>query len=89
MMDSNLDKLKGLREDYKLVFDSPEGKRVLADLEKTGYYNTTTFVANDAMATVFNEGLRAFILHIKTIKDMDLESLERIANAIQKGGTNG
>ena len=84
MMDSNLDKLKGLREDYKLVFDSPEGKRVLADLEKTGYYNTTTFVANDAMATVFNEGLRAFILHIKTIKDMDLEQLEKIASAIQK-----
>ena len=84
MMDSNLDKLKGLREDYKLVFDSPEGKRVLADLEKTGYYNTTTFVPNDAMATVFNEGLRAFILHIKTIKDMDLEQLEKIASAIQK-----
>jgi len=83
---SNLDKLKGLRVDYKKVFDTEEGKRVMEDLENTGFYNTTTFVPNDSMATVFNEGLRAFLLHIKTVKDMDLEKLERLATAAQRGG---
>jgi len=84
MAEDNLAKLKGLREDYKKVFDSPEGKRVMSDLEKTGFYRTTTFVPNDAMATVFNEGLRAFVLHIKTIINMDIEELNKIANAVQK-----
>ena len=82
--ENNLTKLKSLREDYNKIFNSEEGKRVMADLENTGFYNTTTFVSKDEMATVYNEGLRSFLLHIKTIKDMPLEALERIANAYQK-----
>ena len=76
--ENNATKLKALREDYRKTFETPEGKRVLADLATTCFYNTTTFVPNDSMAVVFNEGNRAVYLHIKTIMEMDIETLERL-----------
>ncbi len=74
----NAARLKGMREDYIKVFSSEEGKRVLADLEKVGFYKTTTFTT-DAIALAFNEGNRAFLLHIKTVLEMDIETLEKLA----------
>ena len=82
MADDNAARLKGMREDYKKTFESEEGKRVLADLERVGFFKTTTFVANDAMATIFNEGTRAFLLHIKTVLELDVEALEKMKSAI-------
>ena len=79
-MTDNIARVKGIKEDYKKVFGTEEGKRVLSDLEKIGFFNTTTY-NNDAIAMAFNEGNRAFLLHIKTILDMDLETLERIYEA--------
>ena len=79
-MEDNSQKLKERREDYKKVFESEEGKRVLKDLEKVCMYRSTTF-DKDALIMAFQEGLRAVYLHITTVMSMDLEELERIANA--------
>lgn len=84
MDDSNINKIKAIKEDYKKVFSTEEGKRVLADLERVGFYKSTTFT-NDAIAMAFNEGNRAFLLHIKTILDMDIETLEKIYSVAQGG----
>lgn len=81
--ENNILRLKGLREDYKKTFETEEGKRVLADLSKTGFFKSTTFAPNDAMTMAFQEGLRAFYLHIITILEMDIDELERL-NALQK-----
>ena len=75
----NANKLKGLRNDYKKVFESEEGKRVLKDLEKVCLYRATTF-DKDALVMAFQEGLRGVYLHITTIMAMDIEELERISN---------
>ena len=79
MAENNIDKIKALREDYKKTFDCPEGKRVLKHMEDVGFWRATTFVPNDPMATCFNEGTRSFLLHIKTLLEMDIEQLEKIA----------
>jgi len=71
---SNIDKIKGIQEDYKTVFRSEEGKRVLAHLETMGFWNSTT-ISKDPNITAFNEGNRAFLLSIKTILNTDLEAL--------------
>jgi len=84
MSEEHLKNLKAIREDYIKVFASEEGKRVMEDMERTGYFKTTTFVPKDVEATMFNEGLRSFVLHIKTIISMDIETLERMAAANQK-----
>ena len=84
MENDNVEKLKGRRTDYKKTFETEEGKRVLKDLEKVCMYRFTTF-DKDSLTMAFQEGLRAVYLHITTIMDMDIEELERISNAVQKG----
>ena len=83
MAENNAQRLKGLREDYKKTFESEEGKRVLKDLEKVCLYRSTCF-DKEALIMAFQEGLRAVYLHITTVMNMDIEELERIANAVQK-----
>lgn len=80
MPEDNVAKLKGKREDYKKTFSTEEGKRVLKDLESVCMYRATTF-SKDAMTMAFQEGLRTVYLHITTLMDMDIEELERIAEA--------
>jgi hypothetical protein len=75
--ESNILKIKSIQEDYRKVFSTEEGKRVLTHMEQIGFFKTTTFL-NDAISMAFNEGNRAFLLHIKTILDMDIETLEKI-----------
>jgi hypothetical protein len=83
MAENNSEKIKGLRNDYKKIFDSEEGKRVLKDLETVCLYRATTF-NKDSLIMAFQEGLRAVYLHITTIMNMDIEELERITNRITK-----
>lgn len=81
--ENNSEKLKGLRNDYKKVFESEEGKKVLKDLEKVCLYRATTF-DKDSLVMAFQEGLRAVYLHITTIMEMDIEELERITKAMSR-----
>lgn len=84
-MENNTDKLKALRNDYKKTFETEEGKRVFKDLEMTCLYNDQTF-DKDSLVMAFNEGTRAVYLRMKKIINMDIEELERIANATNQGG---
>lgn len=78
MPENNAEKLKGLRNDYKKIFESEEGKRILEDLAKICHYRTPTF-DKDALVMAFQEGLRTVYLHITTMMTIDIEELERIA----------
>ena len=82
-MEDNATRLKGLRNDYKKTFESEEGKHVLKDLEQVCMFRMSTF-NKDALTMAFSEGLRAVYLHITTIKDMDIETLEKL----KKEGTD-
>tara|TARA_Y100000592_G_scaffold94706_1_gene159879 strand:+ start:319 stop:552 length:234 start_codon:yes stop_codon:yes gene_type:complete len=53
--------------DYKFVFSSEEGMRVLADLKRRLHYFTTTNVKGDSHESAFLEGQRAAILWIDNI----------------------
>ena len=75
---NNVIRLKGLREDYKKLFATEEGKRVLADLERVCLFKTSTF-DKDALTMAFQEGLRGVYLHINTILTLDIEALEKLS----------
>jgi hypothetical protein len=70
-MQNNMDqkelekKLKELQTNYKTVFNSDEGKRVLADLEKRCHFLTTTNIKGDSHESAFMEGQRSVLLFIK------------------------
>ena len=47
----NMDKdLKKIKTDYRITFDTPEGKRVLADLT-SAYYHRSSYTKGDAHET--------------------------------------
>ena len=55
--------LKKIKTDYRITFDTPEGKRVLADL-KSAYYHRSSYTKGDAHETAFREGQRSVTIRI-------------------------
>lgn len=58
--------LEKLKKRYRQVFETDEGRDVLADLEKFCNYNNTCVCEPkpDALQTFFNEGKRRVILRV-------------------------
>jgi len=52
-----------LKKDYQHTFDTPEGKRVLADLQ-SAYYHRLSYTKDDPYETAFREGQRNVIIRI-------------------------
>ena len=63
--------LKGLREAYKQVFNSDEGKLIISDLEKRCHYHSTTNVKGDSHESAYMEGQRSVLLFIKSMLQED------------------
>ena len=63
--------LKGLREAYKQVFNSDEGKLIISDLEKRCHYHSTTNVKGDSHESAYMEGQRSVLLFIKSMLQDD------------------
>ena len=68
---ANIEQLKLMQQAYNKVFQTKEGKEVLADLERVCFKNHTTAHELPHM-TFFNEGQRAVLLHIETRMKMNL-----------------
>ena len=59
--------LQELQTDYKTVFNSDEGKRVIVDLEKRCHFMTTTNIKGDSHESAYMEGQRSVLLFIKSM----------------------
>ena len=57
--------LQQLQTDYKTVFNTDEGVRVIADLEKRCHFLTTTNIKGDSHESAYMEGQRSVLLFIK------------------------
>ena len=65
--------LKQIITDYKMVFGSKEGERVLEDLKRRCHFYATPIVKGDRHESAFYEGQRAAVLWI----DNDLKQKEK------------
>ena len=65
--------LKELQTNYKFIFNTEEGKQVLADLERRCHYHSTTNVKGDSHESAYMEGQRSVILFIKSMLRKDKE----------------
>lgn len=63
-------------KDYKGVFDTPAGKRVLHDLMKTHHFTSPTFVDGTTEGMLLREGERRVVLRILNILKIDLQTLQ-------------
>ena len=57
--------LQQLQTAYKVIFNSDEGVRVMADLEKRCHFMTTTNIKGDSHESAYMEGQRSVLLFIK------------------------
>tara|TARA_R100000231_G_scaffold34645_1_gene30594 strand:+ start:3871 stop:4092 length:222 start_codon:yes stop_codon:yes gene_type:complete len=58
--------IEQMHKDYKIVFGSEEGQRVLQDLKNRCFFNSSTFVS-DRSETILREGQRSVVLYINNI----------------------
>lgn len=56
-----------LKKDYKIIFETAEGKRVLDDLSKRCHEFITTHQKGDSHESAFLEGQRSVYVFIKAI----------------------
>ena len=61
------DQVNKLKEYYKMVFESDDGKIVMTDLEKRCHYKVTTIVRGDSHESAYMEGQRSVLLFIKNM----------------------
>ena len=69
-MPSDEDKLKQLKQDYRITFSSKEGERVLADIQ-SAYYHRGSYSKNDPHETSYREGQRSVIIRIINLMKED------------------
>tara|TARA_E500000305_G_C3858230_1_gene159396 strand:- start:61 stop:282 length:222 start_codon:yes stop_codon:yes gene_type:complete len=60
-------KIEQLRKDYKIVFGSDEGKRVLEDISIRCHESSTTFSKDNSHETAFLEGQRSIFIFLKAM----------------------
>jgi hypothetical protein len=75
-----VDKLLSKGKDYKEVFETPAGKRVLADLAKFCQYQSTAFVPGDPNSTSYILGKQRVFRRITGLlnqSEADIKGLVR------------
>ena len=65
--------LISLIKNYKIVFNSDDGKKVIEDLEKRCHEFVTTHAKGDSHETAFLEGQRSVLVFIKSMINKNLE----------------
>ncbi|WP_147819683.1 hypothetical protein [Salidesulfovibrio onnuriiensis] len=59
-----------LHRAYKRIFDTEDGRTVLEDLKQRACFDRTTF-STDPGRTLFNEGRRSMVLHVRFMSNED------------------
>lgn len=72
-----LAKIAQKKSDYLTTFSTPEGKRVLKDLEDSCFIHQSTFSPVPGKSDV-NEGMRFVVVNIKNLMNMNLKELYKI-----------
>ena len=65
--------LISLIKNYKIVFNSDDGKKIIEDLEKRCHEFVTTHAKGDSHETAFLEGQRSVLIFIKSMINKKLE----------------
>ena len=65
--------LISLVKNYKIVFNSDDGKKVIEDLEKRCHEFVTTHDKNNSHETAFLEGQRSVLIFMKSMINKNLE----------------
>lgn len=77
--------MKATIQAYKRVFDSEDGKIILADLMKSCHYLNSTF-DKDPYETHFNEGARSVVVRILKTTNTSMDKLNEMLRKLEMEG---
>ena len=66
-MDPQFKNINQLKADYKFIFNTEEGKRILDDLKKRCHFHSTTHVKGDSHESAFYEGQRSIVVFMENL----------------------
>ncbi len=75
-------------ENYKEIFNTPGGKRVLWDLMQEHYVIAPTFDGCEALEMAYREGQRNVVLRILQLMKIDVRKLAEALEEREKEQTN-
>lgn len=75
----DLDYVRGLQSNMKVVFDSPQGKEVMRFLEQTCCWYRSVWSPESPDLTLINDGKRQVVATIKTILELKPEQIVELA----------
>jgi hypothetical protein len=84
LSEEQFNRLKVIVSAYKHVFSTPEGKLVLEDMERTHFFNSSTFNPKVDNFIYVAEGERNVVLRIKSLMARDLALMEERMKYAQK-----
>lgn len=73
-----VDKQRQLMIDYKHVFGSEVGERVLRDMMRNHFMTRPSHVRSDPYETSYNEGQRAVMLRLMTYMNYDIKKFDEL-----------
>ena len=82
MTDKNY--VSGLKSNFHVVFDSPQGKEVMLFLENTCCWRASVWTPGNPDMTLINDGKRQVVSTIKTILELSPDQIVQLAT--QKEG---
>jgi hypothetical protein len=71
-------------QDYRLVFGSELGKKVLWDIARSAHFFQSTAVPGDAHASALREGERSTFLRILGIVERDPERIKELKRELNE-----
>lgn len=75
---NDMSELEQRKKDYVETFTTPQGKRVLVDLERQCFVHKTTYDDN-SNKMAWREGARFVVgVHIKNMLDMNINRLKKL-----------
>lgn len=77
-----------LIRDYKAVFETSAGKKVLKHILGISHYCNTTYTANDPTTMAFREGRRSIVLDILKVLDIEDIATYELIKQLKKEGKN-
>lgn len=78
---TDIEYLKGLQSNLRMVFDTPQGKEVMRFLEEScGWYQSVFDPTNRDM-TLINDGRRQVVATIKTLLEFPAEQIAALAKS--------
>lgn len=83
---ARFDRVFAKKDLYARVFNTPDGRAVLADMARFSGYDKPCHVPGDSHSTAWNDGVRRPVVRIRRLLNMSEDEIFRMAQEVAEDG---